>query len=97
MGRVYNPDSHRYDHHQPTFNSTLSSIFPKKTFGNIKLSSAGLIYAHFGHQIIGDILGWSKEDSKTDKLFDVIYEQFVKEIDAIDNGRVTLFESGLRF
>lgn len=80
--------ANRFDHHQPTFSSTLSSIFPKKTFGNVKLSSAGLIYAHFGHQIISQLMGWPKDDSQTDKLFDKVYDQFIKEIDAIDNGKI---------
>lgn len=79
--------ANRFDHHQPTFSSTLSSIFPKKNFGNIKLSSAGLIYAHFGHQIISQLMDWPKDDPRTDKLFDTVYDQFIKEIDAIDNGK----------
>lgn len=79
--------ANRFDHHQPTFSSTLSSIFPKKTFGTIKLSSAGLVYAHFGHQIISQLMEWPKDDPQTDKLFDMVYDQFIKEIDAIDNGK----------
>ena len=31
-------------------------------------------------------MGWPKDDLQTDKLFDVVYDQFIKEIDAIDNG-----------
>lgn len=49
-GGVYNPLIHRYDHHQNTFTETLSEDF--KT----KLSSAGLIYKHFGHEIIQNAL-----------------------------------------
>jgi uncharacterized UPF0160 family protein len=52
----------------------------------IKLSSAGLIFAHFGHQIIANLLNWDKNDDKTDVVFDKVYENFVQEIDAIDNG-----------
>lgn len=91
VGRVYDVSANRFDHHQPTFSSTLSSIFPKKNFGNIKLSSAGLIYAHFGHKIISQLMDWPKDDPRTDKLFDTVYDQFIKEIDAIDNG-INMFE-----
>ncbi|KAI2796007.1 hypothetical protein BLOT_016211 [Blomia tropicalis] len=86
VGSIYDPSKHRYDHHQSSFQLTLSSIFPKKDFGNVRLSSAGLVYAHFGHQIIADYLDWSKDDPKTDNVFDKVYENFIKEIDAIDNG-----------
>ena len=63
-------------------------IFPAKNpkIGNIKLSSAGLIYAHYGHEILARILDWNKDEQRTDIIFDMVYENFVKEVDAIDNG-----------
>lgn len=85
VGGVFEPSRHRYDHHQRNFNHSLSSLLPSKEF-KIKLSSAGLIYAHFGHEIIGNLLGWGKTEPKTDAIFDKVYENFVQEIDAIDNG-----------
>lgn len=33
-------------------------------------------------------MGWPKDDPQTDKLFDMVYDQFIKEIDAIDNGKI---------
>ena len=57
----------------------------------IKLSSAGLIYVHYGREIIRELL--NKENlSDQDKeqlgevLFNKLYETFVQEIDGIDNG-----------
>ena len=51
-----------------------------------KLSSAGLVYLHFGHRVISQILKSKEEDDVTRKIYDKIYENFVQEIDAIDNG-----------
>ncbi len=51
-----------------------------------KLSSAGLVYYHFGHQIIAQILKANIQDNITNIIFDKVYEMFVEEIDAIDNG-----------
>jgi uncharacterized UPF0160 family protein len=54
----------------------------------IKLSSAGLVYVHFGREVINEILKkYSAYDEKlAEVLVDRMYEQFVREIDAIDNG-----------
>lgn len=87
VGGEYDHDKRRYDHHQKSFTLSLGSIHPSKaSFGNIKLSSAGLIYAHYGHEIIAKILGWNKDDINTDLVFDKVYDKFIKEIDGIDNG-----------
>ena len=51
-----------------------------------KLSSAGLVYLHFGHKVISQILKTTEKDDVTCKIYDKIYENFVQEIDAIDNG-----------
>lgn len=51
-----------------------------------KLSSAGLVYLHFGHRVISQILKTKEENDVTCKIYDKIYENFVQEIDAIDNG-----------
>lgn len=51
-----------------------------------KLSSAGLVYLHFGQRVISQILKTKVEDDVTRKIYDKIYENFVQEIDAIDNG-----------
>ena len=51
-----------------------------------KLSSAGLVYLHFGHRVISQILKTTEKDDVTCKIYDKIYENFVQEIDAIDNG-----------
>ena len=51
-----------------------------------KLSSAGLIYLHFGHQILSQEMGEKVDEKTIEILYDKIYENFIEEIDAIDNG-----------
>lgn len=51
-----------------------------------KLSSAGLIYLHFGHRVISQVLKTKEDDDVTRNIYDKIYENFIQEIDAIDNG-----------
>lgn len=86
VGGIYDHERLLFDHHQKSFDVTMKTIFPDKPF-DIKLSSAGLIFAHFGHEIIANYNDWDKNDPRTDKIFDMMYRFFVKEIDAIDNGK----------
>ena len=46
VGAVYNPETHRYDHHQREFTGTFDDKH------KIRLSSAGLVYKHFGRQVL---------------------------------------------
>ena len=61
---------------------TLDSSKPWLT----KLSSAGLVYLHFGHRVISQVLNSKDDDDVTNKIYDKVYENFIQEIDAIDNG-----------
>jgi len=65
----------------------MSSLKPGKKW-NIKLSRAGLVYCHFGRRVIGEMLGSQKpkDEAKLELLYDKMYEDFVMEIDAVDNG-----------
>lgn len=85
VGGVFSPESHRYDHHQRTFNECMNSLRPEKKWVT-KLSSAGLVYLHFGHEILANLLGLPDKDPVTDIIFDKVYENFIEEVDAIDNG-----------
>eukprot|EP00494_Astrolonche_serrata_P023949 UN24207 len=83
VGAEYNPKTHRYDHHQREF----TGVFNNTNFNRTKLSSAGLIYKHFGKEVIGDILAQHKFDTKTVELFWLkMYETFIEAVDGIDNG-----------
>eukprot|EP01125_Pyxidicula_operculata_P003753 TRINITY_DN1502_c0_g1_i4.p1 TRINITY_DN1502_c0_g1~~TRINITY_DN1502_c0_g1_i4.p1 ORF type:complete len:277 (+),score=53.88 TRINITY_DN1502_c0_g1_i4:21-851(+) len=78
VGGVYDPSKHRYDHHQRGFAETLDSEH------KIKLSSAGLIYKHFGLEIIKKLTSLDGEDAKT--IYYKLYSNFVESLDGIDNG-----------
>ncbi|EDK41758.2 hypothetical protein PGUG_05856 [Meyerozyma guilliermondii ATCC 6260] len=67
-----------FDHHQREFSETFSANY--KT----KLSSAGLIYKHFGKQIIEEVCQSTKEN--TELLYEKVYKEFIEALDANDNG-----------
>lgn len=82
VGAVYDPDNHRYDHHQKEFTGTFDDKH------SIKLSSAGLVYKHFGRRIVQSILSASALDKAYDETlveicFQKIYNNFIQHIDGI--------------
>ena len=80
VGAEYAPERHRFDHHQKDFSEVFGRGF------HTKLSSAGLVYKHFGKEIIANELGLDKEDPKVDLVWINVYRNFVEAVDAIDNG-----------
>ncbi|KAK5872227.1 hypothetical protein PBY51_012947 [Eleginops maclovinus] len=85
VGGEFDPKKHRYDHHQRTFAESFHSLCPKKPWVT-KLSSAGLVYLHFGRQVLTHLTQLKEGDRQLDMLFDKLYENFVEEVDAVDNG-----------
>ncbi|TKS70623.1 UPF0160 protein MYG1, mitochondrial [Collichthys lucidus] len=85
VGGVFDPKKHRYDHHQRTFAETFHSLCPEKPWVT-KLSSAGLVYLHFGRQLLAQLTELKEDDRQLEVLFDKLYENFVEEVDAVDNG-----------
>ncbi|KAI3405456.2 hypothetical protein KGF56_001726 [Candida oxycetoniae] len=74
-------DSVKYfDHHQREFFATFNENY--KT----KLSSAGLIYKHFGKDIIRQVLSLEENDGNIELLYDKVYKEFIESLDANDNG-----------
>lgn len=63
----------------------MKTLCPNKPW-TIKLSSAGLVYLHFGHRVIAQVLNTKVDDDMTCKVYDKVYEDFIQEVDAIDNG-----------
>uniref|UniRef100_A0A224XSQ5 Putative metal-binding protein n=1 Tax=Panstrongylus lignarius TaxID=156445 RepID=A0A224XSQ5_9HEMI len=94
VGGIYDPEKLRFDHHQRGFSHTVSTIIPGKKW-TIKLSSAGLVYCHYGKDILQTLVDNLKERD-IEKLFDRIYENFIQEIDAIDNG-ITICEGEVKY
>lgn len=84
VGGEYDADRRRFDHHQRGF----TTVFPGR---NTKLSSAGLVYMHFGKEIIANRRS-ATEGSTVDLIYDKVYESFVEAVDANDNG-VSAYDS----
>jgi len=91
VGGVYNANNLRFDHHQKTFEDTFSSEH------NVRLSSAGLIYKHYGREIVENVIKKVLESMDlltpiqiTPEIINIvylkIYDTLIKSIDAIDNG-----------
>lgn len=55
-----------------------------------KLSSAGLIYRHFGKEVVANavkqVWGVTLDETKLEKVYKEIYNKLILEVDAIDNG-----------
>ncbi|GMM34569.1 Myg1 protein [Saccharomycopsis crataegensis] len=69
-----------FDHHQRGFEETFSDDY------STKLSSAGLVYKHFGREIISEVLKLNSADENVDLLYLKMYKEFVESLDANDNG-----------
>ncbi|KAI0778164.1 GAMM1 protein [Trametes elegans] len=80
VGGKYDEKTQRFDHHQRGFEEIFGYGF------STKLSSAGLVYKHFGKEIIANRLQIAVDDSKTETLWLKLYKEFIEAIDAIDNG-----------
>ncbi|KAG5060153.1 hypothetical protein AAZX31_01G092100 [Glycine max] len=80
VGGVYDPARDRYDHHQKGFEEVFGHGF------STKLSSAGLVYKHFGKEIIAKELEVDEEHRDVHHIYLAVYKSFMEAIDAIDNG-----------
>eukprot|EP00164_Ancoracysta_twista_P006531 GFYU01009105.1.p1 GENE.GFYU01009105.1~~GFYU01009105.1.p1 ORF type:complete len:355 (+),score=90.06 GFYU01009105.1:33-1097(+) len=78
VGGTYDAAKHRYDHHQRGFEEVLGRGFATK------LSSAGLVYKHFGKDFINSVV--SVDEKTLELVYDKVYENFVEAVDAVDNG-----------
>ncbi|XP_071099258.1 MYG1 exonuclease-like [Haliotis cracherodii] len=85
VGGVFDTAKNRFDHHQRTFSESMTTLRPDKAW-ETKLSSAGLVYVHFGAELLAQILALPRDDPVTNIVYDKVYENFVEEIDATDNG-----------
>lgn len=79
VGGEYDAEALRFDHHQRGFTTT----FPGR---DTKLSSAGLVFLHFGREIVARRLGLPADAPDVDLLYNRMYENFVEALDAHDNG-----------
>lgn len=80
VGGVYNPEANRFDHHQRGF---------EEVFGHghsMKLSSAGLVYKHYGREVVARVAGLDPGSGDLEAVYLAVYRSFMEAIDAIDNG-----------
>ncbi|KAH8835819.1 GAMM1 protein [Flagelloscypha sp. PMI_526] len=80
VGGIYDDFAKRYDHHQRGFEENFGHGFVTK------LSSAGLVYKHYGKQIIADRAQLPVENPVVEMVWLRIYRDFIEAIDANDNG-----------
>ncbi|KAK9867644.1 hypothetical protein WJX84_000102 [Apatococcus fuscideae] len=80
VGGTYEPGRQRYDHHQRGFTEVFGHGF------NTKLSSAGLVYKHYGREIIARLIGKQQTDPDVETIYLAVYRNFVEAVDAVDNG-----------
>jgi uncharacterized UPF0160 family protein len=92
VGGVYDPSRHLYDHHQLDFQERMNTGTHQYA---TRMSSAGLIYKHFGKQILSQYadaclaagaISQRPTSSDLELLYDRVYKGFVEHIDGVDNG-----------
>jgi len=88
VGGEHDDAKKRYDHHQRGFTAT----FPGRA---TKLSSAGLVYMHFGRAILAMLTGLDADSNDVAVLHKHIYATFIEAIDANDNGIQVYDEAAL--
>ncbi|KAJ3118328.1 hypothetical protein HDU96_002485 [Phlyctochytrium bullatum] len=81
VGGEYDPSRHRYDHHQRGFNETFDAVHTVT-----KLSSAGLVYKHFGREAVAQVLGWEEGDERVGLVYAKVYDDLIEGFDGVDNG-----------
>ncbi|XP_020084543.1 UPF0160 protein MYG1, mitochondrial-like [Ananas comosus] len=72
VGGVYDPSRDRYDHHQKGFTEVFGHGF------NTKLSSAGLVYKHYGKEIIAKELERGEDHQDVQRLYIAVYKSFIE-------------------
>ncbi|KAJ7615280.1 metal-dependent protein hydrolase [Mycena polygramma] len=80
VGAVYDESKQLFDHHQRGFTEVFGHGF------ETKLSSAGLVFKHFGKEVIANKTQLPADDPKVTTLWLRMYKQFIEAIDGIDNG-----------
>eukprot|EP00933_Yihiella_yeosuensis_P036438 TRINITY_DN3018_c1_g1_i1.p1 TRINITY_DN3018_c1_g1~~TRINITY_DN3018_c1_g1_i1.p1 ORF type:complete len:348 (+),score=72.15 TRINITY_DN3018_c1_g1_i1:77-1045(+) len=101
VGNVYDAATFRFDHHQRGFfevmdsePGSVASVESVTGRWKTKLSSAGLVYKHFGQEIIER---FAETDSETSKLiWEEVYDRLIESVDAIDNG-IGISDGSMKF
>jgi len=111
VGDVYDPARQRFDHHMLGFDvvfdeSRYEAVPPYRSSKRVVCSSAGLVYKHFGREILLSLLSSmrssgaiaeseeirAKQPENLDWLFKKVYYDYLQAVDAGDNG-ISLVEA----
>lgn len=80
VGGEYEPGKQRFDHHQRGFGEVFGHGF------STKLSSAGLVYKHYGRAIAAQRMGLPEDHADVTAVWLEVYRSFIEAVDANDNG-----------
>lgn len=87
VGGIYDHEKNRFDHHMKEFNFVHDETY------KIKLSSAGLVYKHYGITLIKNILEDLElfkpevhNEEMLQKIYNKLYLNFIAYVDGQDNG-----------
>ncbi|KIZ04073.1 hypothetical protein MNEG_3886 [Monoraphidium neglectum] len=86
VGGVYEPENQRFDHHQRGFSEVFGHGYVTK------LSSAGLVYKHYGRTIVAQHMGLPEDSADVTAVWLELYKSFIEAVDGVDNG-VNQYES----
>ena len=64
----------------------MNSLYPAYPWTTL-LSSVGLVYFHYGHRVLAEVMGRDESDDLVKTIYAKTYEEFVQAIDAFDNGK----------
>jgi uncharacterized UPF0160 family protein len=99
VGGVYDHDLKRYDHHQRDYDQRFDDkvkivvdkdgdevkVSEKNTPRITKLSASGLVYRHYGKEVISNLYP-TLSTKELDLVYTKMYNSFMEAIDAIDTG-----------
>jgi uncharacterized UPF0160 family protein len=92
VGGVYDHESKKYDHHQRDYDERFDEKIKLNENGEeeriprvTKLSASGLVYRHYGREVIQNIYPTLSE-KEMDLVYNKMYNSFMEAIDAIDTG-----------
>ena len=81
VGDVYDLEKLCFDHHMKGF-----QVFFSDAHRDISLSSAGLIYMHYGRDILKQLFPRLDGPTELEFLYQYVYENYIRVVDAVDNG-----------
>eukprot|EP00934_Nitzschia_sp_Nitz4_P005286 Nitzschia sp. Nitz4//scaffold178_size73299//983//2307//NITZ4_005688-RA/size73299-snap-gene-0.130-mRNA-1//1//CDS//3329539089//5276//frame0 len=85
VGGIYDHDKKRYDHHQRGYEEYFDSGKEGTNGRCTKLSASGLVYRHYGKEVISAYYPSLSEDN-LDLVYTKMYNSLLEALDAIDTG-----------